>query len=268
MKDWIFLSKDGNDEYINRLARGVGATVTDSRNFVYEKSQRPIVLRGILKYKIMQLCKQERRDFYFVDTGYFGNTKGSRNNPQGWKVWHRIVKNDIQYNGPVITRPAERWANLGITIKPWQTTGRNVVLCLPDEKPMRFYGLDLEQWTKDTIAQIRKHTDRPIVVRERVKNRNERMVTEPLTDILPDAHCVVTFNSNAATESIINGVPAFVLAPAHAARPIAISDLSRIENPNKPEQDVVRRWAYHLAYQQFHNTELDNGSALRILHAH
>ena len=56
MKDWIFLSKDGEDEYIEKLARSCGGKIVSTDDFVYEDSDRPIVLRGILKHKIMKRC--------------------------------------------------------------------------------------------------------------------------------------------------------------------------------------------------------------------
>jgi hypothetical protein len=93
------------------------------------------------------------------------------------------------------------------------------------------------------------------------------MIREPLTKALEQAHCVVTFNSNAAIESIINGVPAFVLSPVHAAKPVANTNLSNIEKPFYPDTDLLHKWLRNLAYQQFHNSELENGSALRILNA-
>ena len=93
----IFLSKDGEDEYVNMLAAGYRTLPTSTDDFVYEDSKEPIVLRGILKHKIMKRCWQDGRDFYYIDTGYFGNER-TATNPNGWKYWHRIVKNDLQHS--------------------------------------------------------------------------------------------------------------------------------------------------------------------------
>jgi len=109
MKNAIYLSKGGEDEYINSFAIGSGGRIINSDDFNYDDSEDPIVLRGILKHKIMKRCWFEGRDFYFMDTGYMGNQRGPLN-PMGWKFWHRIVKNDLQHD-QVIHRPPDRFKN-------------------------------------------------------------------------------------------------------------------------------------------------------------
>jgi hypothetical protein len=96
MNDWLFLSKGDEDEYINMFAAGCGSRTLDTDLFVYEESKRPLVLRGILKKKIIHKCWEDKRTFYYMDTGYFGNER-TASNPNGWKYWHRIVKNDLQH---------------------------------------------------------------------------------------------------------------------------------------------------------------------------
>jgi hypothetical protein len=53
MTNWVFLSKDGTDEYINKFAKGCKSPVVSTEDFAYEDSTDPIILRGILKHKIM-----------------------------------------------------------------------------------------------------------------------------------------------------------------------------------------------------------------------
>jgi len=256
-KHWIFLSKDGADEYINMMAHSCRAQITDTRNFDYDASTVPIVLRGILKHKIMHQCWRDNRDFYYVDTGYFGNGVS--------KMYHRIVKNDLQH-GDVRSCRDDRWRQLNIDLPQGRRTGRKIIIAAPDEKPCRFYGIDRGQWIADVTAKIRLYTDRPILLRERARERQQRVIADPLHRVLADdVHALVTFNSNAAVESILAGVPAFVLAPAHAAAPVANRDLDQIESPSWPDPDKLLAWACHLAYGQFHVRELRDGNALKTL---
>jgi hypothetical protein len=258
--DWVFLSKGGQDEYINMMAHGSGSHITNTNDFRYEDSHAPIVLRGILKHKIMQRCWQDRRDFYYMDTGYFGNSVN--------KLYHRIVRNDLQHQD-IVQRPADRWEALNISLPGSQRRGRRIIVAAPDEKPCRFYGIDQQHWIQSTVDTLKKHTDRPIVVRHRAARRIDRVQTDPLHMVLrQDVHALVTFNSNAAVESILSGVPAFVMAPTHAAAPVGNRDLGQIEDPYWPDADKLHAWACHLAWGQFHVRELRNGEAYRILNEH
>jgi hypothetical protein len=262
----IFLSKDGQDEYVNMLARGSGSTPTNLNNFVYEASNEPIVLRGILKHKIMKRCWQDCRDFYYIDTGYFGNER-TASNPNGWKYWHRIVKNDLQH-GEIIPRPDDRWRKFNKKFNPWKKTGSKILIAAPDEKPCKFYGTTQEKWIKETVETIKKYTDREIIIRERAPKRIDRIKNSTLQQALDnDIFALVTFNSVAAIESIIYGIPVFTLAPSNAASPVSRQDLSQIENPYYPDYDKLYAWASHLAYGQFHVEEMKTGAIWRILDA-
>lgn len=248
----IFLSKGGEDEYINMLAQGLGQNAVSK--FDYDSSCEPIVLRGILKHKVMKRCWEDSRDFYYVDTGYFGNGR--------YKHWHRIVKNNLQLT-EIQTRPGDRWERQNIKFQSWKA-GSKIVVAAPDEKPCKFYNVKLDEWIEQTVTTLKQHTDRPIVVRQRAPRRIDRISTDTLAQALTDAHALVTFNSNAATESILSGVPVFTLAP-NAAAPVGLQDLSQIENPYYPDRDKLYAWASSLAYGQVHIDEMKNGSALQII---
>jgi hypothetical protein len=244
------------------FAQGSGTEPTELETWRYEDSNVPLVIRGIMKHKIIKQCWADKRPFWYMDSGYVGN-RASDSNPHGWKYHHRIVPNNLQHN-KIISRPADRWEKLGIKIQPWRQTGNKILIAAPDEKPCIFYGIDLAQWLEQTISIIKQHTDRPIEIRQRNPDRRAR-VENNIESALDGVHAVVTFNSIAATESILAGVPAFVLAPCNAALPVSDTDLTKIDTPTYVDQDQVHAWAHHLAYGQFHNTELANGVAAAIL---
>ena len=212
----IFLSKDGQDEYVNMLANSCGTNPVS--DFDYAAGSDPIVLRGILKHKLMKQCWKDNRPFYYIDTGYFGNKQ--------WKTWHRITKNNLVQT-KILPRPGDRWDRFGIKFKKWQH-GKNIIVAAPDEKPCKFYGIDLEDWIAQTVKNLEQFTDRPIIVRRRAPKRIDRIQNDTLAQALQNAHALVTFNSNAAVESVLLGVPVFTLAP-NAAEPVGRQDLSLIE---------------------------------------
>jgi len=260
----IFLSKEGQDPYINMFAKGCRASIVSTEDFKYEHSVEPIVLRGILKKKIIHRCWDEGRDFYYMDTGYFGNEINDHN-PNGWKYWHRIVKNNLQHT-EIKDRPGDRFKVFGKKFTNWKKDGRKILIAKPDDKPMRFYDYDLDIWLQSTIETLKQHTDRPIEVRDRAAKRIDRVVHNTLQDALDDdVFALVTFNSVAAVESVFHGIPVFTLAPANAAAPMGLQDLSKIETPFYPDQDQLYKWACHLSYGQFHTSELRSGKAMEML---
>ena len=259
--NWILLSKGGTDEYINLFAKGCGIEPTVLEQWQYDSSRDPLVLRGILKHKIIKRCWQDNRPFLYIDTGYFGNRPNPQN-PHGWKVWHRVVPDNFQH-GDILDRPADRWQRHKIQPKERQH-GSQVLIAAPDDKPCQVYGIELVDWLQQVQNTLREHTDRKIVIRQRDPNRQRRLGND-FQDSLKDVHAVVTFNSNAAVESVLSGVPVFVLAPCSAAMPVANHDLARINDPWFPDSDLVQQWCRHLAYGQFHNNELADGTARSII---
>jgi hypothetical protein len=194
-----------------------------------------------------------------MDSGYVGNYKSS-SNPQGWKLWHRIVKNGVQHN-EIINRSDDRWKRLDYPIEK-RKHGNHILLVTPSEKPCKFYGIDRDTWVNETVAEIKKYTDRPIVIRD--KAVRQQRITKTIFEDLENCHALVTYQSIAAVESVLYGVPAFTLAPT-AADPVCDKDLSLIETPTVQDLDKIHKWAHHLAYGQFHINEMKDGTAYRIL---
>jgi hypothetical protein len=129
---------------------------------------------------------------------------------------------------------------------------------------MSAFGINLDDWMKETLATIKKYTDRPVIIRNKV-SRRERTATDTMEMALAnDVHCLVTFNSIAATEAVLLGKPAFTLGP-NAAHSVSLSDLSQIETPKIPTVEEVEAWAAHLSYCQFSEAEMRDGTAWRIL---
>ena len=264
MSKWIFLSNDLKDPYINMFAQGCGSRSINPDEMIFEENDDPLVLRGILKKKIIHKCWRKNRTFYYMDTGYFGN-ESSKLNPHGWKYWHRIVKNDLQHD-EIIERPDDRFRQFKKTFRPWKKTGNKILIAAPDEKPCKFYGIDKDQWLKETVDKIKSVTDRPVEVRERNPNRVDRVVKNTLQQALDDdVFALVTYNSVAAIESIFHGIPAFTLAPSNAAKPVSSQDLEKIDDPYYPDSDKLYAWACHLSYGQFHVAELRSGRAKELL---
>ena len=257
VNNMICLSKNLSDEYVNMFASGAGLVVQD---YGSDTGSSDILIRGMTKTHIIKYCLKTGKTFFYMDSGYFGNYK-SVFNPTGRKQYHRIVKNNLQHTH-IRQVPSDRWDRFGYTLAT-QKPGNHILLVTPSEKPCKFYGVNLNEWISTTLIEIQKYTDRPVVVRTKAP-RKERL-THSIYEDLANAHAVVTYNSVAAVESVIAGVPAFTLAPT-AADPVCNKDLALLENPPVIDKDLIYSWACHLAYGQFHIDEFKDGSAYKLLY--
>jgi hypothetical protein len=233
----------------------------------------PSVFRGVVKRKHIYQHWQDKKDFYYMDTGYFGNF-ASPGNPSGKKLFHRIVKNDLQKHW-LEKHSSDRWQEIckidpRYQWKGWKKKGRKILIVVPNRKSCVFYGYDLDPyvngekpWLTKTIETIKKYTDMEIIIREK-GSRTDRQSYSIFDALDEGVFATVAFNSIAALESVIYGVPAFVTVPC-AASPLAQTDLSQISAPAYPDKSLVQDHCASLAYGQFTHEEIANGSAWRIL---
>jgi len=244
------LTMDGIIESFVIGANGYVSTWDNAENL-----NNPICLRSIAKRKQMKTCEATGRDYYYIDTGYFGNDKH--------KIYHRVTKNAMQWLGPIEDRPGDRLERIKIKVFK-HSKGSKILICPPSEKAMKYWDLDLDVWMESTINEIKKHSDRPIEIRYKQPRHvrvNENTMKQALDD---DVHCMVTFNSIAAVESLIYGKPVFTMGP-NAAHHLANQDLSKIENPFMPDRDQVWKLLCCLSYHQFTVEEMRQGYAWAVL---
>lgn len=236
----------GGNPAVNALAASLGCPTAYA-----EDGYRPGVAMvwGVLRGSKDIVDEAIRRDaiFYYIDHAYFG---------RGHQKAYRITRNAFEA-GPVRLCPADRIARLGVTLSPWHSGGRAIIVCPPTAYFMEAH--DCPDWLDETIAELRRHSDRPIVLRE--KKGDEPL--PPLAGALADAHALVTHSSNVAIEAAVLGTPVFV-SETSAARPVGLSDLSLIESPVRPPRD---QWLAHLAYSQFSYAEMQSGEAWDLLQA-
>ena len=232
------------DPILENFAMGSNGVVSSYADHLDDNTD--LIIRGVGggSRKAIAKCRESRRTFYTVDTGYFGNVKN--------KWIHRVTKNDMQNCGPIIERPMDRAKD--------QNGWRGA-----DYKAMRVFGQpDPETWVKQVVAEIKKYSSRPIEIRLK-PNRTERVTDKTMQAALADdVHCLVTYNSIAAVEALMEGKPAVVLGP-NAAYNICENDLRNVDNPKMPDRETTDAFFAHLAYCQFDVHELRNGYAWRTV---
>ncbi len=164
--------------------------------------------------------------------------------------------------GQIRDVPDDRWAQLlpgnkvdprRLEVLPWQKNGKHIVVALVSQTYSRSHeGADT--WADQTLRRLALLTTRQIVVRDKETKR-------PLMADLDGAHCLVTHGSMTAVEAVICGCPVFVHQDSAAAL-VGLSDLNQIENPIYPDRD---RWLWSLAYSQYSESELIDGTLWRLI---
>ena len=242
------------DQYCQSFALGSSGRIS---TWERESTTRdPLIIRGLgsTSQKALKHCMQTGRTFYAIDTGYI--------QPGSKKDYHRITKNSLQYLGPIIDRPQDRLRRLNWSYRK-PKIGEKILICPPSDKVMKFYNLDLDQWMKEVVDEIKTRTNRPIEIRLK-PSRQERVTNKTIWQALDETYCLVTFNSIAATEAILYSVPAIALAP-NAAQVICNTSLNDIKNPTIPTKEEIVKFAAHLSYCQFTEKEMRSGYAWNII---
>ena len=254
---------DSSDAIVKLLTKPFDIVKTTShKSLKNDLGTDPVIVRGLTERKVIQICERQNRDYYYIDTGYMGNL-------QKRKDWHRVVKNNVQHMKPRYDLPADRFLALpdskNMRFKGWKKYDGPILVVTPSEKPCMFYGITRDQWLEETMAELKKHTDRPIVIRDKA-GRVDRVGNNsvPAQIDRERIYALVTYNSIAATEAISSGIPAVATAPG-AADELFTKKISDIENPYYAEDEKVVRWQNWLAYCNFNTTELANGKALALL---
>lgn len=163
--------------------------------------------------------------------------------------------------------------DLNLNLKPWRSSGNHILLCLQRNGGWSMGGLSSIDWMNSTIANIRKYSNRPIIVRAhpgdkkiksilKVNYKNVTLSTkENLIDDLRGAWATVVYNSSPSVASIIEGIPAFLTdkVPQHSQSfDVANTDISNIENPIMPER---QQWVEKLSMCHWKFDELKSGEA-------
>jgi hypothetical protein len=170
-----------------------------------------------------------------------------------------------------------RWkklsANLGISLKPYRSTGNHILLCLQRNGGWSMRGLPVMDWLNQTIYEIRKYSSRHILVRAhpgdkkvesylKINHPNTSLSqNKRLVDDFKNAWATVVYNSSPSVASAIEGIPIF-LTDSHPeysqSQDVANFDLSKIENPNMPDRQA---WIERLSMCHWKFDELKSGEA-------
>ena len=189
-----------------------------------------------------------------------------------FKVGINGVNREADFANEIVDN--DRWKKFNIELKPWTQAGEEIIICGQHGNSHQWRNNPkMYKWFEQQIIEIRKYSDRPIIVRPHPRNyinldttkfKNVKVIAsikDQNTDdtnfnkILKNAWAVVNHSSNPAMQSVFNGVPVFV-SEASLSYDVGNSSLADINNPKRPDR---QRWANSLAYTEWWPIEIAQG---------
>ena len=165
-----------------------------------------------------------------------------------------------------------RAKQLKINYKPWRQEGEHILICLQHDKSEQWKDQPaLDQYVRNTVAEIRKYTDRKIIVRphprcpllnlpvlDNVGYEVPKQIANTYDDFdlnFTNAWAVVSYSSNPGIHAVLNGIPAFV-GEQSLAYDVANKDFSTINEPLMPER---QQWLNDYANTEWTVDEIAQG---------
>ena len=219
----------------------------------------------------IRACEERGDEWWYVDVGYLTEQITRYPEPKIHNydnTYFRVCKGNIHSIRFHVPTP-DRWNILdkkGIDchFKGWRDSGDYVLLC-PSSPTVCYHinNLTQEEWIKQVTDEIKKHTDRPIKMRNKPRPSNEFWGTD-IKDDLKNAWCVVTNMSLSAVDGVLNMTPAFA-HQRHVASLVTSRRIEKIEKPFKPGRKTIQEWLNMIANHQFTIQELEDGLAYKVL---
>jgi len=244
LKDFAYAA---NARYVN-YEKSVASHEMTNWFFNYEQwliRREDISVFGILRGTghLIKAAEANDIDYYFWDHGYFGAE------PNSTKGRYRCIKNGrhirkIEDCQPRHSIPA---------IKPRYKDGSKILICPSVAETSSFYMSDFNGWLKTLIETLQEYTDRDIVVRQKGSS-------ESLEEQLKDTHCMITTQSTVMIDALVNGIPCIQSSYGPGVE-VCSTDISTVENPYYPDQDLIYKWLCTMDNYSFNSEEIKNGYA-------
>ena len=162
----------------------------------------------------------------------------------------------------------------------WQQSGDYILVCMQKVGDASLRGKDIFQWTRETVREIRNHTQRKIIIRPHPLYRKSSLhnalkdemlaiadvhwqesdLTKPafvpIEDQVAKAWCTVTYSSGTGIDAVINGVPNIACDTGSMVYDVSSKKLSEVENPFRGDK---KEWMNKIAHCQWSIEEFESG---------
>jgi hypothetical protein len=276
-KDWKRINKE----------LGLGAGVDYAYDEKYSNCDVAVMLgswkseRLNIHHIVRSSIVEESKCFICIETPLLGRRVFESNMHQ--RVGINGFLNRAAIFGEEIDYPNDRLAALKINYTGWnKNAGSKIVIALQLAGDASLRNNDINQWCRDTVDELRLHTDRPVEIRthpamsakgwgnheelfrdflfgnyKNISFVNGREV--PWEKQILDAYCVITYTSGLAIDAVVRGIPVIACDEGNFAWNVAERKLRNIESLNLAKDDQVQQWLRNLAYCQWSPEEMESG---------
>ena len=190
-----------------------------------------------------------------------------------WKIGINGINRDADFANQTFDNT--RWPLFKIDMQPWKQSGNVIVICGQHNNSQQWQGLPkMHKWLQQQVREIRKYTDKPILVRPHPRDpinisidefKNIK-IAQPKRDwstyddtdfkkVLKSTWAVVNHSSNPAMEAVFSGIPVFV-SQSSLCFEVGNHGYADINKPAMPNRQA---WANRLAYTEWFLDEIREG---------
>jgi len=226
-------------------------------------------LKKVTRYKIIEAQKKINKKVIVIESGLLG--KAYNADTVDIKVGSCRV--GLNHNLPNFANfknknsPSDRWEQLvsvqGLELKPWRTKGDNILICLQRRGSFAVRDIDQIQWMLNIVKELKKYTDRKILVRTKDRHLNDQIRSLDVEisnedDDMYTAWAAIVMSSTIDIKLVLSGIPVFTMTNRAFTYPLGNHELSNIEDPILANR---KQFFYDLAYAQWTIEEMREGLA-------
>jgi hypothetical protein len=202
---------------------------------------------------------------------------GNLKRGQTWRISEAHI-NGLGIFGNIENLDPSRPQQLGIGLHAEKTRRRDeILIATQHSRSLQWQGQpSMEQWIRETIVKIKRHSGRRIVVRPHPRSQIREKFADAVIelpkklantydeyDINYDYHCVINYNAGPSVQAVINGTPTICDSSSLA---FSVSEKwENLENPQLPDRE---EWFLKLCHTEWTVDEIAQGIPLKRLESY
>jgi hypothetical protein len=216
---------------------------------------------------VYEKCIRENRPIIIIEVG---NLKRGLT----WRISEAHI-NGLGIFGNIENLDPLRPQKLGVSLQPKKIRRRaEILIATQHSRSLQWQGQpSMEQWIRDTIVKIKRHSSRRIVVRPHPRSQIREKFADAVIevpkklintydeyDINYDYHCVINCNAGPSVQAVINGTP-IICDSSSLAFPVS----EKWENLETPLLPDCNDWFLKLCHTEWTVDEIGQGIPLARL---